>query len=72
MSIADKLETLTPDLKPGINAYVAELSERDRAALIAAANDRAWSTAALHRLVREDGCGVGKDAFGAWRDRVSR
>jgi len=72
MSLADKLEELKPMRRLRIEDYVDSLSPTDRAALIAAAADPAWSNAALHRLISDEGCGAGKDAFTKWRRHVSR
>ena len=72
MSLAAKLEAARPVLKTRIEQYVESLDETDRAALIGAANDRAWSNAALMRILSGEGVSVGKESFGAWRHSVSR
>lgn len=72
MSLADKLDALKPVYKPRFEQYVDSLPEKDKTALLAAANDPAWSTAALLRVLQDDGVSVGKEALGSWRRNVSR
>ena len=72
VGLAAKLEQARPAYKPKFEQYIDSLPAEDREALIAAANDPAWSSAALIRVLQDDGVAVGKDTFNTWRRRVTR
>ena len=72
MSLAAKLEAARPVVKPKFEQYVDSLPEADRAALIAAAKDPAWSVHALLRVLRDEGVAVGRDSLSTWCRNVSR
>ena len=72
MSLASKLEALKPVYKPKFDQVVDEMSEADRVAFVAAAKNPEWSTAALLRVLQDEGVQVGKETLSAYRKRVSR
>lgn len=67
MSLADKLATLRKPQPTRIETWIETLDADDRTALIAAATDAEISNSALHRVLREEGCSVGKDSVAQWR-----
>jgi hypothetical protein len=69
-SLAELLQENEPVRAPQFAEWVAELPDRDRTALEAAARDPRWSNAALREQVRAAGSTVGKDQFSAWRRSV--
>ena len=72
MSLASKLAAAKPVRKPKFDQVVDDMPEGDRDALIAAAHDRAtWSTAAILRVLHDEGVQVGKETLQAWRNKVT-
>jgi len=71
MSLASKLEAAKPVHKPKFEQYVDGLPEADRRALVEAAKDPSWTTAALLRVLQAEGAQVGKESLSAWRRHVS-
>ena len=71
MSLASKLEALKPVHKPKFDQVVEAMPAVDRDALVAAAHDPAWSTAALLRVLHGEGVQVGKETLQAWRNKVT-
>ena len=72
MSLASKLEAAKPVHKPKFDQVVDDMAETDRAALIAALKDPAWSTAAILRVLTDEKVQVGKETLSAYRKRVTR
>ena len=71
MSLASKLEALKPVHKPKFDQTVEDMPEGDRLAFLAAARDPAWSTAALLRVLVDEGVPVGKETLSAYRKRLT-
>ena len=69
MSLKDKLAE-RPATKPRFDSLIEELPEDERAALVAACLDSAWSNAAIIRVLADEGIPVSKDTFGPFRKRV--
>lgn len=70
MALADRLANERPEHRPRFLQIIDELSPDDRAALIAAAKDPAWSNAALIDVLRREGIVVGKEGLTKWRRNV--
>jgi alpha-D-ribose 1-methylphosphonate 5-triphosphate synthase subunit PhnL len=71
MSLAERLEALKPVHKLNLEEYIASLPDEDREALVDAAKNRAWTTAALLRILHDEDVSVGKESLSAWRRHVS-
>ena len=71
MSLSERLASGRPNLAPKFETWIAGLPEADRAALIDAAKDPAWTNIGLRRMIEAEGHNVGKEAFGKWRARVA-
>lgn len=72
MSLAERLKAERVEKKPAFEQWLDTLSAADRAALEDAAHDRAWSNAALIRIISDEGYPVGKDSLAKWRHNVTR
>ena len=70
MSLKDRL-AVAPSTKSRFELAVEELPAAEREALIEAAREPAWSSAALIRALAEEGVVVGKDSFAKWRSSVA-
>jgi hypothetical protein len=70
VSLKDRL-AVAPNVKPKFEQLIDALPQDERAALIAAAKDPAWSTAELIRVLKDEGISVSKDTLGPWRKRLS-
>jgi hypothetical protein len=70
VSLKDRL-AVAPNVKPKFEQVIDALPQDERDALIAAAKDRAWSTAELIRVLADEGIKVSKDTLGPWRNRLS-
>jgi hypothetical protein len=66
LSLTEKLAA-PPKQQSKFEAWMETLSDEDSDALYAALNNQAWSTAALIRVIREEGFNVGKDTLQQWR-----
>jgi hypothetical protein len=71
MSLASKLEAAKPVHKPKFDRVIEDMPEADRDALVAAAHDPAWSTAALLRVLKDEHVQVSKETLQAWRKRIT-
>jgi hypothetical protein len=69
MSLAERLEAETPKLS--FPEWLISLEPKDRQALEEAARNPAWSTAALVRIIVEEGGPNSKDLIGKWRHGVT-
>jgi len=69
MSLKERL-SVRPVVKPKFEQVIDGLPEEERVALLAAAADPAWSTAALIRVLSDEGIQVSKETLGPWRNRV--
>lgn len=75
MSLADRLETppATVGNRSPLDTWMDGLTEKDRAALVAAIHDDNWRHIALQREVEAEGAPqVSETTFRAWRRRQAR
>jgi|GEM_PF-5343407 len=70
MSLAERLESETPKLQQSFSEWLISLEPKDRQALEEAAKNPAWSTAALVRVIVDEGGPNSKGLIGDWRRNV--
>lgn len=66
-ALASRLAAETPKQRLTFTEWVISLEPADRQALEEAGRNRAWSNAALARVIHEEGGVAGKDAITRWR-----
>lgn len=71
MGLAERIAAGAPVRQPRVDKIMnQELSARDRAALITAAQSPEWSDDALTRVLQDEGFVVGVATVAAWRANI--